>query len=147
MRVTHPGQAGQELNSSCGLFATWQPIYAAHNIATVPCSPDKRPLVKNPQRFGAVASGGIAHKFSTANALGFYAGAKNGITVLDIDTTDERALADALIRHGDTPLITRTASGKFHALYRHNGERRHIRPWQELPIDVLGGGCAFCRHR
>lgn len=140
MRVTHPGQAGQELNSSCGLFATWQPIYAAHNIATVPCSPDKRPLVKNPQRFGALASGGIAHKFPTANALGFYAGAKNGITVLDIDTTDERALADALIRHGDTPFITRTASGKFHALYRHNGERRRIRPWQELPIDVLGGG-------
>ena len=52
--------------------------------------------------------------------------------MLDIDTTDERALADALIRHGDTPFITRTASGKFHALYRHNGERRRIRPFRGL---------------
>jgi hypothetical protein len=34
--------------------------------------------------------------------------------VLDIDTTDERVLADAIYRHGATPIIIRTASGKFH---------------------------------
>jgi hypothetical protein len=62
--------------------------------------------------------------------------------VLDVDTTDETVLSDALARHGASPLIVRTGSGKFHAYYRHNGERRRIRPWQELPIDIIGGGVA-----
>src|SRR3984957_20258571 len=34
-------------------------------------------------------------------------------------------------------------SGKFHALYKHNGEYRKIRPFGDLPIDLLGiGGLA-----
>jgi len=51
-------------------------------------------------------------------------------------------LADALARHGHSPLIVQTASGKFHALFQHNHERRSIRPFKEqgLPIDVLGAG-------
>jgi hypothetical protein len=109
-------------------------------IATVPCSPDKLPLVKRPHLFGRPASREIARKFPDAQALGFFAGARNKITVLDIDTTDERVMADALTRHGQTPLISRTASGKFHLVYRHNGERRRIRPWRGRPIDLLGGG-------
>jgi hypothetical protein len=60
--------------------------------------------------------------------------------VLDIDTTDERVLADAIYRHGATPIIIRTASGKFHLPYRFNGERRRIKPWRGLPIDLLGAG-------
>src|SRR5262249_46961900 len=39
---------------------------------------------------------------------------------------------------GQPAIIIRTASGKFHHLYRYNGERRRIRPWSELPIDLLG---------
>jgi hypothetical protein len=34
----------------------------------------------------------------------------------------------------------RTASGKYHAYYQHNAERRRIRPWRDLPLDLLGGG-------
>jgi hypothetical protein len=65
-------------------------------------------------------------------------GRRSRITVLDVDTTDERILADALDRHGRTPIIARTASEKFHAYYRHNGERRWIRPRRDVPIDILG---------
>jgi hypothetical protein len=43
-----------------------------------------------------------------------------------------------LHRHGQAAIVTRTASSKFHALYRYNGEGRRIRPWSDLPIDVLG---------
>ena len=85
---------------------------------------NKVPLVKNPQKFGRDASAELANKFSDARAFGYYCGRSNGITVLDVDTTDERVLADAMSRHGQTPIVVRTGSGKFHALYRHNNERR-----------------------
>ena len=63
--------------------------------------------------------------------------------MLDVDTTDERVLADAMNRHGQTPIVVRTGSGKFHALYRHNNERRMCRAWDGLPIDLLGAGLAI----
>src|SRR6516162_8985087 len=58
------------------------------------------------------------------DAFGFQPGARSKITILDVDTTNERVLADAQIRHGGSPLKVRTASGKFHVYYRHNGEPR-----------------------
>jgi hypothetical protein len=120
-------------------FSEWQPVYAEHGIATIPCSPSKRPLVRNPQKFGCPASAEIATKFPDAQTFGYYTGRKSGITVLDVDIADENVLATALDRHGPSPIIVRTGSGKFHALYRHNGERRSIRPWgEELEIDILG---------
>jgi hypothetical protein len=64
-------------------------------------------------------------------------GKRSRLTVLDVDTTDERILADALTRHGK---ISRSARGRYHAWYRHNGERRWIRPRRDVPIDILGGG-------
>jgi Bifunctional DNA primase/polymerase, N-terminal len=67
-------------------------------------------------------------------------GSRSRIASLDIDCENERVLADALSRHGKTPIIVRTGSGNYLAWYRHNGERRQIRPWPELPIDMLGGG-------
>jgi Bifunctional DNA primase/polymerase, N-terminal/Primase C terminal 1 (PriCT-1) len=121
-------------------FAHWQPHYADHGIATIPCDESKRPLVRNPQKFGRSGSAEITTKFGEAPAFGFYAGPRNGITVLDVDSTDEDVLATALDRHGSSPIIVRTGSGKFHALYRHNGERRSIRAWEGLPIDLLGAG-------
>jgi hypothetical protein len=66
------------------------------------------------------------------------AGPRSRVTVLDIDAPDERLLADALDRHGNTPFIVQTASGKYHVYYKHNGERRRIRPWPDRPIDLLG---------
>ena len=37
------------------------------------------------------------------------------ITVLDVDVADQKVLDEASGRHGDTPILVRTASGKFHA--------------------------------
>ena len=34
---------------------------------------------------------------------------------LDVDTTDETVLIDALDRHCHTPVVIRSGSGKFHA--------------------------------
>jgi Bifunctional DNA primase/polymerase, N-terminal len=123
------------------VFSQWQPVYAEHGIATIPCDQSKRPLVRQPQKFGCKASAEIASKFPDTLTFGYYTGCGSGITVLDIDTPHECILAAALDRHGSSPIIVRTGSGKFHALYRHNGERRSIRPWgKDLPIDLLGAG-------
>ena len=129
-------------------FARWQPRYAEQGVALVPCEivdGRKKPLVEHPERFGCRGSAKIASKFPDALVFGFYAGERSRITVLDVDVPDERILRDALDRHGPTPFIVRTASGKFHGLYRHNGEKRCIRPWkrQGLPIDVLGAGLSI----
>jgi Bifunctional DNA primase/polymerase, N-terminal/Primase C terminal 1 (PriCT-1) len=124
-------------------FQYWQPIYAERGIALIPCGSNKAPLVKHPQKFGRDASTKIANKFSEASAFGYYCGKRNGITVLDVDTTDERVLSDALNRHGQTPIVVRSGSEKFHALYRFNNEKRAIRAWDGLPIDLLGAGLAI----
>jgi hypothetical protein len=71
-------------------------------------------------------------------AIGFMCGQRNGITVLDVDSKDESVLADALDRHGQTPIIVRSDSGNHHAWYRWNGESRRIKA--ESQIDILGGG-------
>lgn len=122
-----------------GLFAQYQPAYAEYGVSTIPCSSDfKQPMVRNYLNIGIGGSKALAGKFTTSNAIGIVTGRRNSLTVLDIDTTDQRALDDALSRHGDARIVVRTASGKFHAYYRHNGERRRIRPWPERPIDILG---------
>lgn len=124
-------------------FADWQPRYAEHGIATFPVvisETDKRPAVKGYLRLGQDVSGQLAMKFADADALGFALGRRSRVSVLDVDTPDERVLADALGRHGDTPIIVRSGSGNFQAWYRHNEEGRKIRPFAKLPIDVLGAG-------
>jgi Bifunctional DNA primase/polymerase, N-terminal/Primase C terminal 1 (PriCT-1) len=138
-------RAPDEFDGKCAVsrrhgrtFALWQPAYAERHIATFPLHTDKRPAIRGYQKVGLRASRALAEKFAAAPALGFMCGPRNKVTVLDCDTTDETVLSDALIRHGATPLIVRTASGKWHAYYKHNGERRRIRPWAELPIDILG---------
>ena len=87
-----------------------------------------------------VGSAKIASKFGHAPAIGFMCGKRNGITVLDVDCKDERILADALDRHGKTSVIARSGSGNFQAWYKHNSERRRIRPDRRVPIDILGSG-------
>jgi hypothetical protein len=125
-------------------FGHWQPEYAAHNIPTFPVqieSDRKKPMVSNYCRFGLPASAGISRKYPDATALGFMAGRRTGLTVLDVDTTDQRVLADALDRHGHTPIVVRSGSGHYQAWYKNNGEARQIRPFgPDDPIDILGGG-------
>jgi Bifunctional DNA primase/polymerase, N-terminal/Primase C terminal 1 (PriCT-1) len=124
-------------------FAQWQPIYAAHGLSTFPVRievGDKKPMVKNYLRAGRHYSDRLAQQFPDAQAFGFALGDRTKITVLDCDSNDDRILCDAMTRHGKSPLIVRSGSGNFQAWYRHNGERRHIRPDPRLPVDILGGG-------
>lgn len=127
-----------------GQFARWQPVYAERGIPTFPVrivEGVKRPAVRGYLRTGLDRSRELARQFSSNDAFGFALGKPSGLTVLDIDSPDERVLADALDRHGKTPFIVRSGGhGHFQAWFKHNGERRSIRPDKTQPIDVLGGG-------
>lgn len=122
-----------------GVFAEWQATYADHNIPTFPVDAfNKKPAVGNFLKAGLPASVDFARKFPDCDAFGFACGSRSRVTVLDIDTEDEKVLADALNICGLTPIIARTHSGKWHAWYRFGGERRQIRPDKTKPVDVLG---------
>jgi hypothetical protein len=121
-----------------GIFAQFQQRYAEHRIATFPVSATKVPMIRGWPKVGLRGSAALATKFDDANAFGYITGRRSRITVLDIDTTDSKIFEDAIRRHGQPGIITRTASGKLHLLYRYNGERRRIRPFPGLPIDLLG---------
>jgi Bifunctional DNA primase/polymerase, N-terminal len=132
-----------------GVFAGYQAEYAARGIVTFPIRITreedgklvKKPAVKGWRRMGARASAKLVKQFPGADAFGFQTNARNKITVVDVDTIDEKVLADAIARHGEPKIIVRTATGKYHLPYRSNGERRKIRPWgDEVPVDVLGEG-------
>jgi hypothetical protein len=125
------------------VFSTWQPLYDEHGIATYPLGADKRPAIRGYMRIGLADSRQLARarRFLDADGLGFVAGARSGVTVLDIDSRDGRLLQAAMDEHGNTPLIARTPSGGYHLWFRHSGEERQIRPWgPRLPIDILGTG-------
>ena len=126
-----------------GLFRDWQGAYAEHNTPTFPVrfvDGDKRPMIGGYAKLGLKGSRALADKFPDADSFGFMV-RKARVTILDVDTNDERVLADALDRHGQTPLLVRTQSGGFHAYYRNGGEPRSIRPWgKSRPIDLLGDG-------
>lgn len=121
-----------------GVFSSWQPLYAELGIATFPVR-EKQPAVRGYLKLGLRASGQLAVKFPNHDAFGL-ACRRNNITVLDIDAPDERLLADALSDFGPTPFIVRSGSGNYQAWYRHNGEKRHVRPDATRPIDILGDG-------
>lgn len=127
-----------------GVFGTWQPIYAEAGLATFPVDAEaKKPSVGNPLKAGRNASSQWALKFAEVNALGFACGIRSRITVVDIDDPDENLVADAMGKLGPTPIVVRTASGKHHLWYRHNGEPRSPRKLaRELglsgPVDILG---------
>jgi hypothetical protein len=125
--------------SSEGIFTKWQPHYAEKGIATFPVGSDKKPQVRRWNRIGLSGSSKLAKRFTEANAFGFQPGPRSRVTVLDVDTHDGAILSAALNEHGDTPLIVRTGGG-YHAYYRHSGERRHVRPYANRPIDILGDG-------
>jgi hypothetical protein len=126
-----------------GAFAEWQPRYAEHGIATFPVEimddGRKKPAVGGYLKLGAKYSSQLTLKFGEHEAIGL-ACFRNKITVLDVDTPDERVLADALSRHGHTPFIVRSGSGNWQAWYRNSGEGRRIRPDPSKPIDILGHG-------
>jgi Bifunctional DNA primase/polymerase, N-terminal len=131
-----------------GIFTEWQSKYAAVGIATVPIDPEKK-LFRGPwNKIGFPGSTELTRnaKYQGCNGIGFVCGPRNGITDLDVDAPDRGLLQEALERHGDSPIIVETASGKFKIWYRHNGERRSVRKlarevWgRDVPIDILGSG-------
>lgn len=126
-----------------GVFAEYAPEYLAHDIPVFPTGREdgKTALVKNYQRVGRPASSKLAgeERFKDAN-IGFMCGERNRLTVLDVDTPDRTTFERALSECGDTPVKIQTASGKYQAWYRHNGECRKIRPIDGEEIDILGGG-------
>jgi hypothetical protein len=129
--------------SSRRKFLDWQTEYARKNIATFPVlitADGKKPLIRHYQHIGLDASSQLARRFANAPGIAFMAGLRNMITVLDIDEPGDKPLQKALDRHGETPVLVRTASGKHHAWFRHNGERRAVRPEPNNQIDILGNG-------
>ncbi len=119
-------------------FPVLQAAYAVHRIATYPLKADKTPAVSGYQRIGAPYSATLAAKFPDASAAGFVAGARNRVTVVDIDSADDRLTEEIEKRFGMTPLRVRTPSGGRHLYYRHQGEKRQIRALPD--VDVLGAG-------
>ena len=124
-------------------FRDWQPRYAAHGIATFPfalattarCLPSGAGSVD-----GLPGSVKLGRKFANSDAFGFCPGRRSRLTILDVDTNDERTLVDAIDRHGPTPIIVRSGSGNHQAWYRWRDERRQIRPDPHKPIDILASG-------
>ena len=118
-------------------FAEAAPLYAALGLRPVPVGLDKKPAVKNWQRFGPNSYKRFLDRFA-----GYNVGAVNGrdplpITVVDIDDPEERDWC--LERFGDTPVKVRTASGGEHWYYRANGERRKVR-FEGHAVDILAAG-------
>jgi Bifunctional DNA primase/polymerase, N-terminal/Primase C terminal 1 (PriCT-1) len=134
--VAKPAGAGK------GIFAEYQPKYAAQNVITFPVGRNKKPAIKHWQRLGLDGSARLAEKFSDVDTFGFPLGPRSGVTILDVDTKDKSILDQAQSRYGQSPLVVESGGG-YHAYYRYGGERRHIRPWgDDVPIDVLGNGYA-----
>jgi hypothetical protein len=132
------------------IFGLWQSEYAQRGLATFPVridGKDKVPMTRGYQRTGLRGSAELARRFGEAGALGIALNSRR--MVVDIDTTSESVLADVLAKHGDTPLVARTASkGGFHVYYGANEgawrhyerSRRAIRPEADRPVDFLGAG-------
>jgi len=109
-------------------------------VVPLPIDPTgKKPLVRQPGKFGIRAVQDIFSKFPNAE-LGFYCGRRNGLTVVDVDDARDTELQRAIDTYGNSPIIVETASGKHHLYYRYDGERRSIRPDKEHAIDILGEG-------
>jgi hypothetical protein len=125
-----------------GVFPEWQPLYAEQGVVTFPVK-DKKPCIKGWNKVGSRGSEQLARKFPEADAFAFQCGATNGITVVDVDDSDEAVLEEAVSIFGRSPVIWRTGSGNYAMPFRFNGELRKIRPIPALPIDLLGGGYAI----
>jgi hypothetical protein len=114
-------------------FVIWQHVYADYGIPTFPVEigeDEKKPLVRGYLKVWPDLSTKWAQQFPFAPTFGLVLGPKkwrtnrhgktlppaSGIAELDVDSRDERFLADALIRHGYTPIVIRTASRKFKLL-------------------------------
>lgn len=98
----------------------------------------KTPLIKWRGTRGVREAGAtaLAQKFPGEN-VGILTGVRSKVSVVDVD---EAGLLDTMLaRCGDSPLITKTPSGGFHAYYRFNGER-NVNRLDGLKVDIRGEG-------
>lgn len=126
-----------------GIYSQHAPIYADAGLPVFPVNVrNKKPAVRNWQNATPRQSRGWANseRLAANDGLGIVMGKPSGITEIDVDAVGDAWVTAALERFGDTPVVIRTASGKAKLWYRHSGEGRHVRPFNGLPIDVLGGG-------
>lgn len=123
-------------------FAEYQSQFAAHRIATFPVRIDesgKVPAISHYDKVGVRASAQLVLKFPDAEAFGFMAGTRSGITVLDIDARGregEKLLARKEAEYGEARVVVRTGGGGFHGYYKSNHEPRVIRLAPK--VDLLG---------
>jgi hypothetical protein len=137
------------------IFTEWQAEYAARGLPTFPVNPiadDRRklPNVRGYDKFGLNGSRQLALKFQNknrdTNGIACMAGARRGmlrLVLIDVDARGaeaDRLAADAQRLHGRSRFIVRTGNDGRHLYYRHNGEKRKLRPDPSTPIDILGGG-------
>lgn len=99
-------------------------------------------MVKSWEKLTPHASSQFARRLHLSRAVAFgFLPHRAGIVVLDVDTTDLTYAARLFERFGSPKIVVRTASGKLHGYYRHNGEGRHVRPeGPSEPFDILGAG-------
>jgi len=78
-------------------------------------------------------------RFPEAN-IGILTGPSR-LCVVDVDSTDERLVAEMLRRFGITPLMIETPSGGKHLYFRLSGEYcRNLRKSDGLPVDIKATG-------
>jgi hypothetical protein len=128
------------------VFGDYQPRYAELGIPTFPMGTredPKKPLVPNYARLGLKGSANVLARFEDAVCLGFVAGKRSGITVVDVDGPADADVAAAIEAFGRPKAIARSWSGKFHLYFRHSGEARRIRAPGFKAVDILGGGAVM----
>src|SRR4051794_39005131 len=99
-----------------GIFTDWQPRYARHGVPTFPVTVGanaKRPLVKSYLETDGGRSAGFLRKFGDAKSFGFACGPRSGLTIVDLDSTDDAIVAEGAKLFGQSPLVWRTGGGKF----------------------------------
>ena len=100
-------------------------------------------------KIGLRASQQLALKFIDTNGIACMAGARNWLTIIDIDARGaeaDRLMAEAQRLYGRSRFIVRTGRDGLHPYYRHNGEGRKIRPDPSRPSTSLAAALWCCRR-
>lgn len=131
------------VNASVRVFETYATVYASAGLPVFPVDPQtKRPAVRgwrnaSPQKSLRWAS---LPRLGDADGLGLLLGEATGVTEIDVDSNCSAWLERAVEMFGETPIKIRTANDHWKLWYRHNREKRYIRPSRSMPIDILGSG-------
>lgn len=139
---------GGEANKS--RVMEWATVYAANGLNLVPVIPGK---ARTPAMTGfttrrkSLSVAAVERKFSDCMVdhggacIGLVTGKLSGVLVVDVDAPDPAALAAAVERFGNTPLVARTPGG-WHLFFAHcdgAGNRQRL-DVGGFPVDIRGEG-------